>query len=178
MYSGLLECPLTTRLTKVIDGAYSVVRSADDGDGACAGHALLTFQECFHAAAATLSAAGANSLRFTNTSGEDAARPAGCSVTADPAQPLLVHTFYNKLGSSTAACAGASAAPVAGASEPAGLGGAVRVSVSLDAERTDRALNLLSAIAAVDTMPKGDDRIARLHARLRARLSDVAVVSL
>ena len=50
--------------------------------------------------------------------------------------------------------------------------------LSLDAERTDRALNLLSAIAAVDTMPKGDDRIARLHARLRARLSDVAVVSL
>ena len=49
---------------------------------------------------------------------------------------------------------------------------------TLDAERTDRALNLLSAIAAVDTMPKGDDRIARLHARLRARLSDVAVVSL
>jgi len=36
----------------------------------------------------------------------------------------------------------------------------------------------VSAIAAVDTMPKGDDRIARLHARLRARLSDVAVVSL
>ena len=50
--------------------------------------------------------------------------------------------------------------------------------LSLDAERTDRALNLLSAIAAVDTMPKGDDRIGRLHARLRARLSDVAVVSL
>ena len=50
--------------------------------------------------------------------------------------------------------------------------------LSLDAERTDRALNLLSAIAAVATMPKGDARIARLHARLRARLSDVAVVSL
>ena len=50
--------------------------------------------------------------------------------------------------------------------------------LSLDAERTDRALNLLSAITAVDTMPKGDDRIARLHARLRARLSDVAVVAL
>jgi len=50
--------------------------------------------------------------------------------------------------------------------------------LSLDADRTDRALNLLSAIAAIDTMPRGDDRIARLHARLRARLSDVAVVSL
>ncbi len=42
----------------------------------------------------------------------------------------------------------------------------------------DAALDILSALAAVDTMPRGEDRIARLHARLRARLGDIAVVGL
>jgi hypothetical protein len=46
------------------------------------------------------------------------------------------------------------------------------------AEAVDRALDLLAAIAAVDTMPCGDDRMARLHARLRARIADVPVVAL
>lgn len=42
----------------------------------------------------------------------------------------------------------------------------------------DNALDMLSALSAVDTMPRGDDRIARLHARLRARISDIPVVAL
>ena len=45
-------------------------------------------------------------------------------------------------------------------------------------EAVDKALDLLSALAAVDTMPRGDDRIARLHARLRAKISDMPVVAL
>lgn len=45
-------------------------------------------------------------------------------------------------------------------------------------EAVDAGLDVLAALAAVDTMPRGDDRIARLHARLRAKLSDVAVVGL
>jgi hypothetical protein len=42
----------------------------------------------------------------------------------------------------------------------------------------DAALDILAALAAVDTMPRGEDRMARLHARLRARVSDVPVVGL
>ena len=50
----------------------------------------------------------------------------------------------------------------------------------LGAERgaVDAGLDILAALSAVDTMPRGDDRIARLHARLRAKISDVAVVGL
>jgi DNA helicase HerA-like ATPase len=45
-------------------------------------------------------------------------------------------------------------------------------------EAVDQALDVLSALSAVDTMPRADDRMARLHTRLRARLSDVHVVGL
>jgi len=45
-------------------------------------------------------------------------------------------------------------------------------------EAIDNALDMLAAIAAVDTMPRGEDRIARLHARLRAKISDIPVVAL
>jgi len=45
-------------------------------------------------------------------------------------------------------------------------------------EAVDQALDVLAALSAVDTMPRGEDRMARLHARLRARVSDVPVVSL
>lgn len=42
----------------------------------------------------------------------------------------------------------------------------------------DDALDILSAMAAVETMPRGPGRIARLHARLRQRLTDIKVVAL
>ncbi len=45
-------------------------------------------------------------------------------------------------------------------------------------ETVDQALDVLSALAAIDTMPRGNDRIARLHARLRAKISDIPVVAL
>ncbi|PZO07620.1 MAG: AAA family ATPase [Alphaproteobacteria bacterium] len=39
-------------------------------------------------------------------------------------------------------------------------------------------LDLLGSVAAADTMPRGDDRIARLSARLRLKTSDTPVVGL
>lgn len=50
----------------------------------------------------------------------------------------------------------------------------------LDATRAevDAALDLLGALAAVDTMPRGTDRMARLHARLRQKAGDIPVVGL
>eukprot|EP01050_Picozoa_sp_SAG11_P020382 SAG11_NODE_3426_length_2455_cov_1.512309_1_plen_339_part_10 len=54
IYSGLLECPMTTRISKVVDGSYSVQTEGK----ACAAEGIMTFQECFHAAATTLAAPG------------------------------------------------------------------------------------------------------------------------
>lgn len=50
--------------------------------------------------------------------------------------------------------------------------------LAMPREAADQALDVLAAISAVDTMSRGDDRMARLHARLRARVSDVSVVAL
>jgi len=50
--------------------------------------------------------------------------------------------------------------------------------LAVDRGAVDDALDVLSAIAAVDTMPRGEGRIARLAARLRQRASDIPVVAL
>ena len=50
--------------------------------------------------------------------------------------------------------------------------------LAVDRQAVDAALDILAALAAIDTMPRGEDRMARLHARLRARVSDVPVVGL
>ncbi len=50
--------------------------------------------------------------------------------------------------------------------------------LALEAEAIHGALDLLAVAGAVDTMPRGDDRIARLSARLRLRVSDTTVVGL
>mmetsp|Transcript_23795 Transcript_23795/g.62253 ORF Transcript_23795/g.62253 Transcript_23795/m.62253 type:complete len:793 (-) Transcript_23795:139-2517(-) len=105
-YSGLLECPMTTRLTKNIDGTYAV-----QSIGRCT-EDILTFQECFHAAATTMSGAG---LRLVNSSGSDATRPAGCSVTVSPKTPFELGVFFNKLDASSVGCAAEVKATVASA---------------------------------------------------------------
>lgn len=45
-------------------------------------------------------------------------------------------------------------------------------------QEVDDAIDLLSGIAAVEAMPRGEERIVRLAARLRQRLGDVPVVAL
>lgn len=42
----------------------------------------------------------------------------------------------------------------------------------------DDAIDVLQALGAVETMPRGEGRIARLHSRLRQRISDISVVGL
>lgn len=97
-YSGLLECPMTTRLVKVIDGEYSVKNSGVGCD-----QKILTFQECFHAAAATLRT---GDQRFENRTGSDATRPAGCSVSVSSSPALTIEVFFNTLTNATASCGG------------------------------------------------------------------------
>ena len=50
--------------------------------------------------------------------------------------------------------------------------------LALDGAEIDHGLDLLSALGAVDTMPRGTDRLARLAARLRLRATAVPVVGL
>lgn len=50
--------------------------------------------------------------------------------------------------------------------------------LAIDGENVDSALDLLVALAAVEAMPRGTDRIARLHSRLRQRLGDIRIVGL
>jgi len=50
--------------------------------------------------------------------------------------------------------------------------------LGLEPDAVHGALDLLASAGAVDTMPRGDARIARLSARLRLRASDTAVVGL
>ena len=50
--------------------------------------------------------------------------------------------------------------------------------LALAANDVDAGLDLLAAIGASDTMPRGDTRIARLSARLRLRVVDTPVVGL
>ena len=74
-YSGLLECPVTTRLTKQIDADYAVV---GDASAKCEAP-IATRGECASAAAKTLVGAWKVGTQSVDTS----AHPAGCSLTAD-----------------------------------------------------------------------------------------------
>ena len=101
-HSGLLECPMTTRLSKEVDGAYVALTH-----GACSAP-ILTANECFPAAAKTLAAATTRATSFSNASGSDATRPAGCSVAAVASHadgaPSAFAVFFNELTSSLAEC--------------------------------------------------------------------------
>lgn len=88
LYSGLLECPVTTRIQKHIKGLYFF----HVGKDAC-GMEPATADECFSAARATLNGPGYN---FTYASGTDSGRPLGCSVASDGSkEPGLVHVYFH-----------------------------------------------------------------------------------
>merc|ERR1712159_283470 len=94
-YSGLLECPMTTRITKQIDGTYT-----SQTQGNCQ-ETIQTFQECYHAAATTIASGGQT---FVNSTGSDANQPAGCSATLNM-DTHTVNVFFNKLSTSKIECA-------------------------------------------------------------------------
>ena len=127
IYSALLECPMTTRIAKSVDGSYVVRTKAKCGEQ------VMTSQECFHAAASTLAAAGRT---FHNASGSGDSRPAGCSATVDATEPLKVSVYFNSVANATTAC-GSGAQIVAGAAH-----GLVHVDVALDAGKDTATLTL------------------------------------
>ena len=71
-YSGLLECPLTTRITKVYQSDAKLQSS-----GTCA-HASTQADECFTEAKAAL---GQVATTAKTATGSDATKPAGCSAS-------------------------------------------------------------------------------------------------
>jgi len=97
-YSGLLECPMTTRLSKVIDGAYLVKYG-----GTCA-VPIVTFQECYRAAAESFPA-NSKHIFNNNRTGSYPSLPPGCSITVNPNNPLAVNIVFNTLSSSSILCA-------------------------------------------------------------------------
>ena len=76
VYSGLLECPLTTRITKMISGQYKALNtgSCKDPDRA----PISTAEECFGAATKI----GINpSVKIVHSQGSDPTLPPACSAT-------------------------------------------------------------------------------------------------
>ena len=97
---------MTSRLTKDVDVTYAIRTEG------CA-TPILSFQECFAAAAKTLSASGQPPLAYLNTTGSDPHRPGGCSVVLvdEAAEDGLTITttrtarvFFNHIVYSTAPC--------------------------------------------------------------------------
>jgi len=104
VYSGLLECPLTTRITKSVDVAYKM-----QGKGICAAP-ITSENECF-SAGKTLVGSGA----VTTKTGSDAARPAGCSVSRmDSISPPAAEVFFNLHNTSAIPCGSAKSGVVEG----------------------------------------------------------------
>ena len=69
-YSGLLECPLTTRITKDIDADYVAMQS-----GSVCPRPITAAEECFAAVSKTF-----KSVNASTRVGPDATQPLGCSV--------------------------------------------------------------------------------------------------
>mmetsp|Transcript_3494 Transcript_3494/g.10810 ORF Transcript_3494/g.10810 Transcript_3494/m.10810 type:complete len:746 (+) Transcript_3494:757-2994(+) len=136
LYSGLLECPLTTRIRKVVDAAYK----ADTAP--CAADSVIdTSAECFAAATKLFNAAGGVDL--VNEAIADAGQPAGCTASGVLANGSIVVTF-NAAANSTAKCAAAG-----GLTQTAGkTDSLVSVMVSLDAA-ADKATITLTGPAGV-----------------------------
>eukprot|EP00041_Stephanoeca_diplocostata_P021125 m.486046 g.486046 ORF g.486046 m.486046 type:complete len:898 (+) comp21742_c0_seq1:58-2751(+) len=120
LYSGLLECPLTTRIRKVIEADY-----ATQLRGTCGADGILTSAECFAAAAKSVGQAGA---RIETIAVSNASLPAGCTVAAHATKPGVIVAVFNA-AKSTVQCGGGVATPTHTTGVTANL---VTVGVTID----------------------------------------------
>ena len=97
IYSGLLECPLTTRVRKVIQADYLIKSSGP----ACGDTTIATAAECFEAASRLLPNTTLTTITVSNAS-----LPTGCSI--ERAASGHVEVNFNKQASGATACGGAS----------------------------------------------------------------------
>jgi len=129
IYSGLLECPLTTRVRKVIDVDYSI-----RGSGICTS-VIATAGECFEAAALTFLAVSKKYL--INSTGSDLSKPSGCSATTDAVDTNTIHVYFNKASPKSPSECGGNATLMAGMTSSL-----VKVAVELDVAKQIATINL------------------------------------
>jgi hypothetical protein len=101
IYSGLLECPLTTRVRKEIQANYDVKSSGPP----CGDMIIQTAPECFQAVAKLLP----NATTTTSTVDSNSSLPAGCSI--ERAASGTIDITFNKVRAgvtSSATCGGTS----------------------------------------------------------------------
>ncbi len=99
IYSGLLECPVTTRVQRVLDSTHKLVGNdhnhqfTGSSNKPCGANLTVISSStgCFAAAAEVLG----NGVILHNETKDDAAQPVGCSVMADSENPGLVHVLFN-----------------------------------------------------------------------------------
>ena len=122
VYSGLLECPMTTRVKKVLAGTYSVQLA-----GVCA-DAITSLEEC-RAALSQLTSPG-TPINITKVA--SASLPAGCSAAL---QGSAVVGFFNKAASPTVDCGHNSTARRSGSSS-------TLVDLKVDLDNTDATITI------------------------------------
>jgi hypothetical protein len=93
-YSGLLECPLTTRVQKNIQTTYTI--NNGNNNKTC-NDIIKTVEECGAAAKRVLG----NGTRFSSVTRGDTNHPFGCSATSDENDASLAHVYYRNEDSKT-----------------------------------------------------------------------------
>lgn len=107
IYSGLLECPLTTRLRKQITGGGWNDTFAVQLSG-CS-HEVTSAEDCFAVAAKEIGVAG--SFAITTGSGSSESLPGGCSVLVNSTG---AHLYFNRNANSNAGCGETTVTSIAG----------------------------------------------------------------
>lgn len=121
IYSGLLECPCTDRITKKFDPTFATQHT-----GNCSVPAA-TAEECF-AAAASLGLVGANH------SGSSTALPTGCTTTTSNGKTSI---FFNTAATSTVQCGGGKPVKMTGSTSSM-----VQISLELNAATSIATINI------------------------------------
>lgn len=107
LHSGLLECPMTTRLTKVVDSAsYVLIDRSEHQEPAVCEERIVTSYECYEAAGVLL---GNVAAAVRNETGKDRNQPRGCSIITTDAETHNSNrnshrVFFNEFPSSRVSC--------------------------------------------------------------------------
>ena len=132
LYSGLLECPVSTRIRKVVDGAYS---ASVGGAATCAVAPVPSFDDCHYAVRQL--AFDPKHTNFVEATGANASLPAGCSVRRDGVDGDVL--VYFNTAAAGAPCGGAAGGAAAVQGRTRSL---VDIQIHLDASTRNATLTL------------------------------------
>eukprot|EP01051_Picozoa_sp_SAG22_P004863 SAG22_NODE_273_length_13182_cov_12.693419_8_plen_651_part_00 len=111
-YSGLMECPCTTRVKRVISG-YETQSSGTGCGGGAAGSASAGSKPIGNSAECFAAAASLFSNIVANQTSDDAATPSGCFIVShSKGGDAAYEAFWNGNAGSKAHCGAAGAGPV------------------------------------------------------------------